>query len=89
MRIRPHGRGATTLSTMNGSSRPVIAPGDRVRLRKDGPGTVVAVIGEDNRNIALATRSWERLGRGIVVRLDSGSLVHIREPLFELITPGC
>ena len=70
---------------MTGPSSRTVAPGDRVELRKDGPGTVVAVIAERKSEAPQAARSWERLGGGIVVRLDSGALVHIREPLFELV----
>jgi len=62
-----------------------VAPGDRVKLRKDGPGTVVAVIDERRPGPAAETHEWSGMGRGIVVRLDSGTLVHISEPLFELI----
>lgn len=64
----------------------VVAPGDRVKLRKDGPGTVVAVINEGPVAHSAAPRAWRGMGRGIVVKLDSGGLVHISEPLFELIT---
>lgn len=55
-----------------------------MRLRRDGPGTVVAVIREDAGRHGAPLDPWRRLGRGIVVRLDSGALVHIREPSFEL-----
>ena len=61
-----------------------IQEGDRVRLRRDGPGTVVAVIRESTSKSIPSADPWRRLGRGIVVRLDSGSLIHIREPTFEL-----
>jgi hypothetical protein len=67
------------------ASNQPIATGDRVQLRKDGPGTVVAVIEEPQAGAPPALHHWRRLGRGIVVRLDSGALVHIREPLFELV----
>jgi hypothetical protein len=66
------------------SNRP-ITTGDRVQLRKDGAGTVVAVIDERSSGTPPELYHWRRLGRGIVVRLDSGTLVHIREPLFELV----
>ncbi len=67
-------------------AKPVpLAEGDRVRLRKDGPGTVVAVIREGAGQNGAPLDPWRRLGRGIVVRLDSGALVHIREPSFELV----
>jgi hypothetical protein len=62
-----------------------LAEGDRVQLRKDGPGTVIAVIRDAPASDAAALDPWRRLGRGIVVRLDSGTLVHIREPSFELV----
>lgn len=62
-----------------------IQEGDRVRLRRDGPGTVVAVIRESTSRSIPSAEPWRRLGRGIVVRLDSGSLIHIREPSFELV----
>ena len=62
-----------------------LTEGDRVRLRKDGPGTVVAVIREASSKNGVSLDPWRRLGRGIVVRLDSGPLVHIREPSFELV----
>lgn len=64
-----------------------IEEGDRVTLRRDGPGTVIAVIREGPSSSTPAADPWRRLGRGIVVRLDSGSLMHIREPSFELL-PG-
>ncbi len=63
-----------------------VSPGDRVELRKDGPGTVVAVIEEGRPGTPEAARGWGGMGRGIVVRLDSGTLVHISEPLFELVS---
>jgi hypothetical protein len=62
-----------------------IKEGDRVRLRRDGPGTVLAVIREGPSKSIPSADPWRRLGRGIVVRLDSGALVHIREPSFELV----
>jgi hypothetical protein len=65
-----------------------LAEGDRVQLRKDGPGTVVAVIREGQPQAEASPDPWRRLGRGIVVRLDSGTLVHIREPSFELMPDG-
>ena len=71
---------------MHAASRQTFAPGDRVELRKDGPGTVLAVINGQSREKTAAERAWDRLGRGIVVQLDSGALVHIREPVFELLT---
>lgn len=70
---------------MSPTNAPGVAPGDRVELRKDGPGTVVAVIEEGRPGVLPAARGWSGMGRGIVVRLDSGTLVHISEPLFELI----
>lgn len=70
---------------MSQTSGPGVAPGDRVELRKDGPGTVVAVIDEGRPGTPAAARGWSGMGRGIVVRLDSGTLVHISEPLFELL----
>ena len=70
---------------MPAASRQILARGDRVELRRDGPGTVVAVIGERPLDPTEAARHWERLGRGIVVQLDSGAVVHIREPGFELL----
>ena len=70
---------------MSHVSTPGVVPGDRVELRKDGPGTVVAVIDEGRTALPPSARSWSGMGRGIVVRLDSGTLVHISEPLFELI----
>jgi len=73
---------------MASESRRKIARGDRVELRRDGPGTVVAVIGERPLEPTAAARHWERLGRGIVVQLDSGTVVHIREPGFELVSDG-
>jgi len=62
-----------------------LTEGDRVRLRRDGPGTVIAVIREGPTGRQSTLDPWRRLGRGIVVRLDSGALVHIREPSFELV----
>ena len=62
-----------------------LSEGDRVELRKEGPGTVVAVIKEGPAKPAASLDPWRRLGRGIVVRLDSGQLIHIREPSFELV----
>ena len=71
--------------TLNAATRPTVAAGDRIELRRDGKGTVVAVIDEEPPPVPRPGRDWNCLGRGIVVHLDSGSLVHIREPLFELI----
>jgi len=70
---------------MSPTNTPGVVPGDRVELRKDGPGTVVAVIDDGRAGTPPAPRDWNGMGRGIVVRLDSGALVHISEPLFELI----
>lgn len=71
---------------MTAAVRPTVSAGDRIALRRDGPGTVVAVIDERLMDLPQPGLDWNRLGGGIVVRLDSGTLVHIREPLFELLT---
>jgi hypothetical protein len=60
------------------------AVGDRVELLSGDAGTVVGVI--ERREFArnLEAWRWSSIARGLIVLLDEGVFIHVREPGYDV-----
>jgi hypothetical protein len=65
-----------------------VSVGDRVKLWRNQPGTVVCSIDADEFTSEYPKAHWAYLGSGIIVKTDSGEIFHYKEPDedFELIS---
>ena len=61
-----------------------LALGDRVLTSKGEHGTVVVILPDQRVGARPERARWGHLGHGVIVELDGGELIHVREPRYSL-----